>query len=177
MLNKSIYMGRLVADPELKTKQSGDKEIVWCLFRIAVQRDYKKDGSAPADYITCIAYGSRARYVVKYGKKAYKILAEGRTETGSYEGKHGQKIYTSRLVVTAVWMLEYQPASGQQEPERKRSPGQEPSAGYEECEEQYPEKEDIPMPDGDMELVPEVPYDLYDPQEEEDYIHTYGIIV
>lgn len=130
MLNRSIYMGRLVADPELKVKQSSVKETVWCAFRIAVQRDYKKEGDTQADYIPCIAYGGQARYLAEYGKKGYKVLAEGRTETGSYERKDGQKIYTSQLAVTALWILEYRPPSGQQNPERTHSARQEPSGRY-----------------------------------------------
>jgi single-strand DNA-binding protein len=130
MLNRSIYMGRLVSDPELKVKQSGGKETAWCSFRIAVQRDYKKEGGTQADYIPCIAYGGQAKYLAEYGKKGYKVLAEGRTETGSYEKKDGQKVYTSQLAVTSLWILEYRPQSEQQHPERMHSARQEPSGRY-----------------------------------------------
>ena len=41
MINKVILMGRLCADPELKTTQSG---IAVCRFRIAVNRQYSKSG-------------------------------------------------------------------------------------------------------------------------------------
>lgn len=166
MLNKSIYMGRLVADPELKRKRGGEKEIVWCPFRIAVQRDYRKGGVAQADYITCIAYGSRARYIAEYGKKAYKILVEGRTETGSYEGEYGQKVYVSQLVVTAAWILEYRPASERQEPDRERSPRREPAFGYAGAEERHPMEEGMPEPDIDME-IPEEVYFPYEPETED----------
>ena len=108
MLNRSIYMGRLVSDPELKVKQSGGKETAWCSFRIAVQRDYKKEGGTQADYIPCIAYGGQAKYLAEYG----------------------QKVYTSQLAVTSLWILEYRPQSEQQHPERMHSARQEPSGRY-----------------------------------------------
>ena len=42
MLNHIVVMGRLVADPELKTTPAG---VSVCSFRVACDRDYKpKDG-------------------------------------------------------------------------------------------------------------------------------------
>ena len=41
MLNRVTLMGRLVADPELRSTASN---LSVCSFRIAVDRDYKKGG-------------------------------------------------------------------------------------------------------------------------------------
>ena len=41
MFNKMILMGRLVADPELKTTPQG---VNVCTFRIAVDRRFQKQG-------------------------------------------------------------------------------------------------------------------------------------
>ena len=46
MLNRAIMMGRLCADPELKHTQT---QVAVCSFRIAVDRDYSKNGDKEGD--------------------------------------------------------------------------------------------------------------------------------
>ena len=53
MINRVILMGRLVADPELKTTNSG---VSVCSFRIAVDRNYVKNGEQrQADFFDVVA--------------------------------------------------------------------------------------------------------------------------
>lgn len=56
MINKVILMGRLCADPELKTTQSG---IAVCRFRIAVNRQYSKSSEKKRILSTSSAGGSK----------------------------------------------------------------------------------------------------------------------
>ena len=54
MLNRIILMGRLVADPELKSTQSG---VSVATFRIAVERNYTPQGQErQADFISCVSW-------------------------------------------------------------------------------------------------------------------------
>ena len=46
MLNHTVMMGRLCADPELKHTQT---QVAVCSFRIAVDRDYSKNGDKEGD--------------------------------------------------------------------------------------------------------------------------------
>ncbi len=46
MLNSVCLMGRLTADPELKSTQSG---VSVCSFRIAVDRTYQPKGTGKTD--------------------------------------------------------------------------------------------------------------------------------
>ena len=46
MLNRAIMIGRLCADPELKHTQT---QVAVCSFRIAVDRDYSKNGDKEGD--------------------------------------------------------------------------------------------------------------------------------
>lgn len=99
MYNKSIIMGRLVADPELRKTESG---ISNCRFSVAVQEDYKnKDGSRDVDYIICVAWRQTAEFLTRYFKKGQPILIDGNLKSRTYE-KEGQKHYETYIKVAEV---------------------------------------------------------------------------
>ena len=94
MLNCVTLMGRLVADPELRTTTTG-KSV--CTFRIAVDRTYQKAGEQrQADFITIVAWESTANFVSRYFAKGSMIAVQGSIQTGSYE-KDGVKRYTVEI--------------------------------------------------------------------------------
>ena len=95
-MNKVMLIGRLVRDPDVKTSQSG---VVVARYTLAVDRRFKKDGEQTADFIGCIAFGKTAEFAGKYFTKGIKIAVVGRIQTGSYENKDGQKVYTTDVVV------------------------------------------------------------------------------
>ncbi len=99
MYNKSIIMGRMVADPELRKTESG---ISNCRFSVAVQEDYKnKDGSRDVDYIICVAWRQTAEFLTRYFKKGQPILIDGKLKSRTYE-KEGQKHYETYIKVAEV---------------------------------------------------------------------------
>lgn len=99
MYNKSIIMGRMVADPELRKTESG---ISNCRFSVAVQEDYKnKDGSRDVDYIICVAWRQTAEFVTRYFKKGQPILIDGKLKSRTYD-KEGQKHYETYIKVAEV---------------------------------------------------------------------------
>lgn len=87
MYNKSILIGRMVADPELRTTPNG---VSVCSFRIAVNRPYSKDGGK-ADFIDIVAWRERAEFVTRYFGKGKPILVEGSIQTRQYTDKNDQK--------------------------------------------------------------------------------------
>lgn len=89
MLNCVTLMGRLVADPELRTTTTG-KSV--CTFRIAVDRSYAKQGEQrQADFITIVAWESTANFVSRYFSKGSMIALQGSIQTRSYEDNNGNK--------------------------------------------------------------------------------------
>lgn len=86
MLNVVTLMGRLVADPELRTT-STNKSVA--SFRIAVDRGYGEDKKA--DFITIVAWESTANFVEKYFHKGDMIALRGEIQTRSYEDNNGNK--------------------------------------------------------------------------------------
>lgn len=100
MYNKVILMGRLTKDPDVRYTQ-GEQPTAIARFTLAVNREYQKQGEErQADFITCVAFGSRAEFIEKYFHKGNSILIEGRIQTGSYTDKEtGKTVYTTDIVV------------------------------------------------------------------------------
>ena len=61
MLNVVAIMGRLVADPELRTTTQGTNV---CSFRIACDRNFARQGEQrQADFIDIVAWRQKAEFV------------------------------------------------------------------------------------------------------------------
>lgn len=93
-MNKVILMGRLTADPEIRSTQDGTSVGTYTL---AVDRRGAKEQTA--DFIRCQVWDRRAEFAEKYLVKGTKIIVTGRIQTGSYTGRDGKKIYTTDVVV------------------------------------------------------------------------------
>ncbi len=89
MLNCAIIMGRLTADPELRTTTSG---ISVTSFSVAVDRSYQKQGEErQADFINVVAWRQTAEFVTRYFHKGSMIAIQGSIQTRNYEDKTGAK--------------------------------------------------------------------------------------
>ena len=87
MLNVVAIMGRLVADPELRTTQQGTNV---CSFRIACDRNFARQGEQrQADFIDIVAWRQQAEFVCKYFQKGSLIVVDGRLQSRTYQDKTG----------------------------------------------------------------------------------------
>lgn len=87
MLNVVAIMGRLVADPELRTTQSGTNV---CSFRIACDRNFAPQGQErQADFIDIVAWRQSAEFVCKYFQKGSLVAVTGSLQSRSYKDKNG----------------------------------------------------------------------------------------
>ncbi len=111
-MNKVILMGRLTRDPEVRYSQNGDASLAIARFSLAVDRRFKRDGEATADFISCVAFGRQAEFVERYLHQGTKIVAEGRIQTGSYTNKDGQKVYTTDVVCENLEFAESKNSAG-----------------------------------------------------------------
>ena len=91
-MNNVVLIGRLTKDPELKYSQAGK---AYCRFTVAVNRDFNKD---EADFINCLAFGKTAETIAEWLGKGRRIALQGRIQTGSYENKNGDTVYTTEVV-------------------------------------------------------------------------------
>lgn len=107
MLNRIILMGRLVADPELKSTQSG---VSVAIFRIAVERNYTPQGQErQADFISCVAWRQTAEFISKYFAKGRMIALEGSLQSRNYEDKQGQKRTAYEVIVDHAYFADSKP--------------------------------------------------------------------
>ena len=97
-MNKTFLMGRLTRDPEVRYS-AGENSMAIARYTIAVDRRFKRDGEATADFIGCVAFGRQAEFAEKYFRQGIKIAISGRIQTGSYVNKDGVKVYTTDVVV------------------------------------------------------------------------------
>lgn len=118
MINKSILIGRLTKDPEVKYTQSN---LAVCSFTIAVNRAFKKENEErEADFIQCVAWRNQAENLAKFTKKGSQIAVEGRIQTRNYEGQDGKKIYVTEVVADSIVFLTFK--NEETKPENYRQP-------------------------------------------------------
>lgn len=101
-MNKVIIIGRLTADPELRTSQNGTAS---CRFNVAVNRKFKnQNGEYDADFISCVAFKQTAEFISRYFSKGKMIALEGTLRTGSYQDRNHPDVthYTTDVFIENV---------------------------------------------------------------------------
>lgn len=104
-MNRTILVGRLTADPMVRYT-GGETPMAVARWTVACDRPFKKDGEQSADFIQCLAFGKTAELLERYFFKGMKIGVDGRIQTGSYENKDGQKVYTTEVLAERVEFVE-----------------------------------------------------------------------
>lgn len=100
MINSVVIMGRLTADPELKTTNSG---LSVTSFTVAVDRPYQKDGKErEADFINVVAWRKTAEFVTNYFSKGSMIAIQGHIQTRKYKDKNGNNRVAFEVVADNV---------------------------------------------------------------------------
>ena len=112
-MNKTILSGRLCADPEVRVGASGN---AIASFNLAVDRRFKRDGDADADFFKCVAFGKTAEFIEHYFHKGNKILIEGEVRNNNYTDKDGKMVYGTQILVNAVEFGESKAASQATQP-------------------------------------------------------------
>ncbi len=101
-LNKVILIGRLTADPDLRTTPSGTHVVS---FSIATNRNWTdKDGNKKeeTEFHNIVAWGRQADVVNQFSKKGAVIMIEGRLQTRSWEDKEGQTRRTTEIIAERI---------------------------------------------------------------------------
>lgn len=100
MLNVVAIMGRLVADPELRTTQQGTNV---CTFRIACERSYTPKGQQrQADFVDIVAWGKTAEFICKFFQKGSMIAIDGSIQTRHYQGNAGSNRTAVEVVANNI---------------------------------------------------------------------------
>ena len=133
-MNKTILMGRLTRDPEIRTA-AGESGTMIARFTLAVNRRFRRDGEASADFINCVIWGKCAETLGNSVHKGQRVLVEGRLQIRPYTDKNGNKRTAAEVVCGRFEFIERREQSGSQgEPQGMESFGQ-----------QVPFNEEIPF--------------------------------
>ena len=95
-MNKAMLTGRLVKDPSIRYSQD---HVCVARFVLAVNRRKRVENGQNADFISCVAFNKTGEFAEKYAKKGMKFDIVGRIQTGSYQNKDGQTVYTTEVIV------------------------------------------------------------------------------
>lgn len=95
-MNSISIIGRLTADPELKTTQNG---VSVCSFTLAVDRPRVKEVT---DFFRCTAWRQTGEFVSRYFTKGRKMGLTGSMQSRQYEDKDGNKRTVWEVVVDQV---------------------------------------------------------------------------
>lgn len=106
MLNKSILIGRLVADPQLRYTQSGTAVTN---FTLAVDRPFtNQSGEREADFIDIVTWRKLAETCANHLNKGRLVAVEGRLQIRSYDDRDGIRRKAAEIVADQVRFLDRQ---------------------------------------------------------------------
>ena len=122
MLNSIILMGRMCADPELKSTPQG---VPVCSFSIAVDRDYTSGTEKQTDFINIVTWRQAAEFVSRYFAKGRMIIVKGSMQSHKWQDKDGNSRLSWEVVADRVW---YGDSKKNNEPDNEPAQEQAPPA-------------------------------------------------
>ena len=93
-MNVVVLIGRLTRDPELRYIPETQNAV--CTFTLAVDRPMSREKQA--DFIRITVFGRQAENCAKFITKGRQVAVEGRIQTGSYQNKNGDTVYTTDVI-------------------------------------------------------------------------------
>lgn len=103
-MNSVELIGRLTRDPDVRYSSADQNAIV--AFTLAIDRPMQHDGQKQADFPRVKAFGKLAETCEKYLHKGRMVAVQGWIETGSYQNRNGDTVYTTEVRATKVEFLE-----------------------------------------------------------------------
>ena len=93
-MNEVILIGRLAADPDLKTTMNGK---IVTSFTLAVDSN-----KSIADFIYCTAFDKTAESIAKYKTKGDQIAVAGSIRVDKYKNQNGADSWKTYIAVNRV---------------------------------------------------------------------------
>ncbi|MED1954628.1 single-stranded DNA-binding protein [Brevibacillus centrosporus] len=101
-MNKTILIGNLTKDPDLK--YVGEKGTAVCTFTLAINRPRRGD-TQETDFINIVAWQKLADLAASYLAKGRQCAVEGRIQTRSYDNQEGKRVYVTEVVAENIQFL------------------------------------------------------------------------
>jgi single-strand DNA-binding protein len=104
MINRTILVGRLTRDPELRYTNGG---AAVATVTSAVNRQFtNQNGEREADFISCVIWRKAAENFANFTHKGSLVGIDGRIQTRNYENQQGVRVYVTEVVVENFSLLE-----------------------------------------------------------------------
>lgn len=101
MLNHWVGMGRLTADPTLRTTKSGT---AMATFTLAIDRDFDKEKKT--DFVSCVAWRNTAEFICRYFHKGQLMAVAGSLQSRDWEDRDGNKRTAWEIGVSSAYFAE-----------------------------------------------------------------------
>ena len=118
-MNSVMLIGRLTRDPEVR-------------YTSGSQMAVRQGEERKADFPRVVVFGRQAETCEKYLAKGRLVAVEGRIQTGSYQNRNGDTVYTTDVVASRVEFLEWgdRPSGGQSRGGYQQNNGYQDRGGY-----------------------------------------------
>lgn len=104
-MNLVVLQGRLTKEPIVR--YTPDSQLAIASFSVAVDRGKKDGEDMGADFIPVKVFGKQAENCERYLAKGCRVSVQGKIQTGSYEGKNGQKVFTTDVIAQRVEFIDF----------------------------------------------------------------------
>ena len=97
-LNKAFIIGRLTADPQLRTTPAGQSVAT---FSVATSRNWTDKAGArqeDVEYHNIVVWARQAEIASQFLTKGSLVMVEGRIQTRSWQDKQGQPRKTAEII-------------------------------------------------------------------------------
>jgi single-strand DNA-binding protein len=118
-VNKVIIIGRMGADPEVKTVSGGNTVARLSVATSENWKDREGQKQERTEWHRVVVWGKLAELCGKYLSKGRQVYLEGRLQTRSWEDQQGQKKYTTEIVANTVQFL----GGGERSQDRQQDSG------------------------------------------------------
>jgi single-strand DNA-binding protein len=105
-VNKTILLGNVGKDPEVKSTNGGTLVATFSLATSERFKDKQGDVQEQTEWHNLVAYARGAEIIRDYVKKGSKLYVEGKIRTRSWDDKDtGKKVYRTEIVVGDISLL------------------------------------------------------------------------
>lgn len=97
-LNKVFILGRVTADPEVRTTPSGERVSTFSVATNRVWTDKAGAKKEAAEFHNVVVWGRQADVAGQFLSKGALVLVEGRLQTRSFQGKDGAQRKITEII-------------------------------------------------------------------------------
>jgi single-strand DNA-binding protein len=112
-VNKTILLGNVGKDPEVKSTNGGTLVATFSLATSDRYKDKQGEVQEQTEWHNLVAYARGAEIIRDYVKKGSKLYVEGKIRTRSWDDKDtGKKVYRTEIVVADINLLSTSDGTG-----------------------------------------------------------------